>query len=102
MPDENEWSPAEIISIRIHELRIGMGVGYPAWWHQVKERMVVNMCSNRICFGLTVRGWAHGIQDELRELLAKLLATQCVVRDEAKCLNRSPQETGQKTLKRPE
>jgi hypothetical protein len=26
MPDEDEWSPAEIMSIRIHELRFGMGL----------------------------------------------------------------------------
>jgi hypothetical protein len=77
MPDENEWSPAEIMSIRIQEIRIGMGVRIqPDGIGLRGKRMVFNMCSNQICSGLTVRGWAHRIQDAVRELLAKLLATQ--------------------------
>jgi hypothetical protein len=56
-------------------------------WHQVKkEADGLQYVFKPDLFRFDYRDWAHGIQDELRELLAKLLATQCVVRVEAKML----------------
>jgi hypothetical protein len=90
------------MSIRIQELRINMRSWLSSLWHQVKkEADGLQYVFKPDLFRFDYRGWAHSIQHELRELLAKLLATQCVVRVEAKCLNRSPQEAVQKALESP-